>query len=129
MANGEMLRFPQASIAMGNGDLVEVTDFNVDFSNGAKVVHLLRRSGAGVVIGVRECTVTFNAPIDEDGPKRNYWKDCEEGTIRQIRAKVPGGTTVLVVNGVYSKVTLDGPLDDATKVSCTFIGRLEKPSI
>lgn len=127
MAAGEQLRYPQAYLAMGNGDLVQVQNFNVDFGNGGKQVHTLRRPGAGVSTGLRECTVTFDSVIDEDGPERNHWRDCENGTIKQIRAKVPGGRTTLVVNGIYNKVTLDGPLDDATKVSCTFVGKLDVP--
>ena len=127
MAAGEQLRYPQASIAMGNGDLVDVTNFNVDFSNGAKQIHTLRQKAAGHSLGVEECTITFDSVISENGPERNYWKDCKRGIVRQVRAKAPGGRTNLTCNGVYSKVTFDGPLDDATKVSCTFIGKLEEP--
>lgn len=128
MAGEDQPLYPQTYIAMGNGDLIDVTDLNVDFGNGAKNVHTLRRQCAGQTLGNREATVTFNSAISEDGPERNYWKDCQRGIVRQIRVKVPGGETVLVCTGRFSKVTLDGPLDAETKVSCTFIGRLEEPT-
>lgn len=121
----EQLRYDQAYLAMGNGDLIQVTDFRVAFGNGAKQVHTLRRKGAGIVMGNPETQVTFNSSIDEDGPERDHWRSAQKGEIKQLRAKLPGGKT-LVVTGVYSQVDTDGPLDDATKVACTFIGKLGK---
>lgn len=120
----EQLKFPQAFIAMGNGDLVQVQNFTVTLATGAKQVHTLRRRGAGITQGVEESTVTFTAAIDEDGAERNYWRDAKKGIIRQLRAKIPGGS-VLTLNGAFSQVDLDAPLDDATKVNCTFVGRME----
>jgi hypothetical protein len=119
--------YPQGAIAQGNGDLIQVTNCKFSYSNGAKQKHTLRRRGAGIVFGNDECTVTFDSEITEDGPERNYWKDAMERRIRQIRFKVPGGVTVLTVDGAYSQVETDQPLDDATKVSCTFIGKMQKP--
>jgi|SRR5690349_2060112 hypothetical protein len=127
MAGEELRKYPQAFLAQGNGDLVQVQNFNVDLTNNGKQVHTLRRKGAGVVLGTEECTITFDAVIDEDGSERNYWRDCKRGVIRQLRAKVPGGRTTLTCNGIYTKVTLEGPLDAETKVSCTFVGQLEEP--
>lgn len=127
MANTEQRIYPQAYLAMGNGDLIQVTDFTISLTNGAKQKHSLRRRGAGIAFGVEETTVTFNAEISEDGPERNYWKNVIRRTIHQIRGKVPGGKTVLTVNGAFSQVNLDGPLDDATKIACTFVGKMEEP--
>lgn len=119
--------YPQAFLAMGNGDLLEVTDFSVSLDNGAKQHHTLRKMGAGIIFGTRNTNVSFNSSIPEGGPERNYWKDCIEKKIKQIRAKLPGGVTTLVINGAFKEVNTDGPLDDATKVACTFVGHLEKP--
>jgi hypothetical protein len=129
MANGAPDIYPQAYLAMGNGDLVEVTDFTVSLSNGAKLHHTLRKPGAGIIFGPPGSQVSFNAAVPETGPERNYWKDCLERNIKQIRAKLPGGKTTLVINGAFSEVNLDGPLDDATKVACTFVGKMDKPEI
>lgn len=124
MASGEQLKYPQANIAMGNGDLVQVQNLAVTLTSGAKQVHTLRRKGAGITQGTQESSVTFTSVIDEDGVERNYWRDVMKGTIRQLRIKVPGGA-VLTLNGAFSQCDLDGPLDDATKVNCTFVGHME----
>lgn len=121
--------YPKAFLAMGNGDLVQVTNFTVSYGNGGKQKHTLRRPANGVVKGNPECSVTFDSEIDEDGPERNYWKMCDAGEIKQIRAKLPGGRTVLTVEGMFTQVNTDGPLDDATKVSCTFIGKMDRPEV
>jgi hypothetical protein len=126
---GEQLKFPQAYLAMGNGDLVQVTNFSVTLGNGGKQQHTLRVKGAGVTLGNQESQATFDSAISENGPERNYWRDVIEGTIRQLRVKVPGGRTTLVINGMFTQCDLDGPLDDSTKVSCTFIGHMEKPEV
>jgi|ERR687898_1647080 hypothetical protein len=123
------LKYPKAFLAMGNGDLIQVTNFSVQQTNGGKQKHTLRRPASGVSTGNPEHTVTFDSEIDENGPERNYWKDCKRGTIRQIRAKLPGGRTTLVVEGIFTQVNTDGPLDDATKVSCTFVGDMDEPEI
>jgi hypothetical protein len=123
----EQLIYPQAYLAMGNGDLVDVTNFKMTLTNGAKQVHTLRKKGAGIQFGVEESTVTFDSVISENGPERNYWRLAKKGLINQIRAKLPGGVSVLTVNGAFSTVDFDGPLDAATKVSCTFVGRMEEP--
>lgn len=129
MAAGEQLKFPQAYLAMGNGDLLQVTNLTATLGSGAKQAHTLRRKGAGIIPGNQESQVTFDSIISEDGPEKNYWRDCMDGIIRQLRIKVPGGKTTLTINGAFSQVDLDGPLDDATKVSCTFIGHMEKPEV
>jgi hypothetical protein len=125
----EQLIYPQAFIAQGNGDLMQVTNFNVTLTNNGKQVHTLRRKGAGVSRGVQESTVSFDFVIDEGGPERNYWRDVIRGIIRQIRAKVPGPSMVLTLNGMYTGVDLDGPLDAATKGSAKFVGHMEEPQI
>lgn len=124
MAVAEQLIYPQAFLAQGNGDLLQVTNFTLNLTNNAKQVHTLRRKGSGVTLGTEESTVGFDFAIDEDGAERDYWKDVQRGTIRQLRAKIPGGKT-LTVNGAYQGVDLDAPLDDATKGSASFIGKLE----
>lgn len=120
----EPLLYPQAYLAQGNGDLVEVTDFSVNLTNGAKQHHTMRKPGAGIVFTPDECTVSFNSALSEDGAERNYWSDAQKKKIKQLRAKLPGGTT-LTINGSYKDVNLDAPIDAATKVACTFVGVLE----
>lgn len=124
MSDNEQLIYPQAAIAMDSGDLVQVTNFQASFTNNAKQKHTIRRRGAGISFGNPESQVTFDSIIDEDGPERDYWRLAKKKQIKQLRVKLPGGKT-LVYNGAYKEVKTDGPLDDATKVSCVFIGNQE----
>jgi hypothetical protein len=125
MADNEQELFAKAFIAQGNGDLVRVTNFNVTTTNNGKQVHTLREDGAGVTLGVRESTVSFDFVLGENGFERNYVKDIQDGKIVQLRAKLPGGK-VLTLNGIYTNVSIDAPLDDAVKGSMSFVGKLEK---
>lgn len=125
MADNEQELFAKAFIAQGNGDLVRVTNFNVTTTNNGKQVHTLREDGAGVTLGVRESTVSFDFVVGENGFERNYVKDVQDGKILQLRCKFPGGK-VLTLNGIYTNVSLDAPLDDAVKGSIQFVGKLEK---
>jgi len=125
MADSEQELFSKSFIAQGNGDLVRVTDYQVTYTNNGKQVHTLREDGAGVTLGVRESTISFNFVLGENGFERNYIKDIQDGKIVQLRAK-PSGGKVLTHNGIYTKITLDAPLDDATKGSIEFVGKLEK---
>lgn len=122
MANVEQLGFPKAFLAMDSGDLVQVTDFQTRTNNGAKQISTLRKPQAGITFGPGESAVSFNFVIDEDGEERDYWRMVEKRQIKQLRAKRPGGK-VHTYNGAFVEVTMDGPIDDATKGSCTFVGK------
>ena len=116
--------YPRGFIAMGNGDLIQVTNIKVDNVNGAKQVHTIRKKGAGIVFGHEECTVTFDAFVDEDGPERDYLKMLKNGDIKQVRIKIPGET--LTVNGAVSHLSEELPVDAAIKFAITFIGKSEQ---
>jgi hypothetical protein len=103
------------------GDLIDVTNVSITHTNNAKQVHTLRRDGAGVVLGVKETTVSFDAVISEDGPERDYFQLVKLGRIQQLRIKIPGQT--ITVQGVYKDSNFELPLDDAIKVSLAFIGK------
>jgi hypothetical protein len=117
--------FSKAFVAQGNGDLVRVTDFSMSYRNNGKQVHTLREDGAGVTLGVRESEISFNFPIGQNGFERDYVKAIQDGKIVQLRVKAPGGK-VFTHNGIYTNITIDGPLDDAVKGSVSFVGKLEK---
>lgn len=123
MATSQLL-YPQAYLAMENGDLAQVTDFSLTISTGAKQIHTQRRKGAGISFGNEETSISFNFVIDEQGLERNYVRAAQKKQIKQLRAKLPGGQT-LAINGAFSEVKVDGPLDDATKGSATFVGKTE----
>jgi hypothetical protein len=124
-----MDQYPSAFLAMGNGDLTEVTDFTVNLTNGAKIHNTLRKPGAGVLTAPPNSTCSFNGKIPETGPERNFWKDCIQRKIKQLRAKLPGGVTTLVLNGSFSEVNVSTSTDDGTTVACTFVCSMEPPEI
>jgi hypothetical protein len=121
-ASTEQVLYPRGRIALDTGDLIDVTDVKLDFTNNAKQVNTLRRPGAGYTIGNRETTVTFNVAVSEEGLERDYFLMAQRGLIKQLRLKVPGKT--INVEGVFKDVGLELPLDAEIKQSLTFIGKM-----
>lgn len=119
----EQLVYERGRIAMGSGDLIDVTNVKIDLTNNGKQVHTLRQKGAGNVLGTEETTVTFDYVVSDQGEEADYFAMCKNGTIKQLRLKIPGRT--MTVNGIYKDVSIEMPLDDAIKGSCTFIGKME----
>lgn len=117
----EHLSYPRGRIAMDSGDLMDVTDVTYDMVNNAKQVHTIRRRGAGTVMGNEETTVSFNVAISEEGEERDYFKAVQKGLVKQIKLKIPGRT--ISVEGRYTTVGLDIPLDAEIKERLTFIGK------
>ena len=115
--------FPRGYVAMGNGDLIQVTNVKIDHTNNAKQVHTLRQKGAGITLGVEETTVSFDAVVSEDGPERDYLKMLKKGEIKQLRVKIPGET--ISINGTVSQLSKELPLDAEIKFSITFVGHTE----
>jgi hypothetical protein len=74
--------FPQAYLAMENGDLTQVQDWKLSTNNKGKQVHTQRKTGAGVVKGKPETTVTFNFVIDDDGMERHDQATARENPRR-----------------------------------------------
>jgi hypothetical protein len=123
MAGESQKFYPKGYMAMGNGDLMDVTNIKIDHVNGAKQVHTIRKKGAGITLGVEETTVSFDAVVSSDGAERDYMKMVKTGEIKQIRIKVPGET--ITVNGAASALSRELPLDSEIKYSITFIGHTE----
>lgn len=116
-------QYTRGQIALGSGDLIDVTNVKLDLVNNAKQVHTIRQKGAGFTTGTEETTVTFDAVIGDQGEERDYFDLLKKGKIRQIRLKIPGRT--ITVNGTVSSLGVELPLDDAIKQSITFIGKME----
>ena len=119
-----MADYPRGRLAMGNGDLVDVTDVDFKFANGAKLVHTLRQKAAGVVMGNEEFTCSFNSAISVDGPERDYFDAARRGLQKQLRLKLPGGLT-LSAKGKFTEVGGKLPLDSEVTISVSFIGKLD----
>jgi len=125
MAAGEQKLYPKAFLSQGSGDFISIQNFSTTLGNGAKQIHTLREKGSGYTLGVQESTLSGDCVLSEDGPERDFWRQCEEGEAIQLRSKIPGGD-VHTYNGVYSSINMDAPLDDAVKVSFTFVGHKER---
>lgn len=117
--------FPKGQIAMGNGDLIDVTNVRFAIVNNGKQIHTLRRSGAGMFKGNEETTVSFDAVVSEDGPERDYLKMVKTGAIKALRLKIPGET--VTVNGMVTSRTTEFSTDNEIKFSLEFKGKAEDP--
>lgn len=114
--------YSKGSIALGSGDLLDVTDVKVDVTDGSKLVHVMR-GVSGVVQGNEEATITFNARVSEDGEEADWLALVKKNMIKQLRIKLDGRT--MTVNGKFQSVGYELPLDDAVTVSLTFIGKVD----
>jgi hypothetical protein len=115
--------YDRGAIALGNGDLITVTDVKVDTTDNSKQVHTIRRTGAGITQGVQETTVTFNAVIGDQGEEADWLNLVKKKILKTLRIKVPGRTITVV--GKFKDVGYELPIDDAVKVALTFIGKLD----
>lgn len=115
--------YPRGQLALGNGDLVQVTNVKHVTKNNGKLVHTIRQSPSGVVKGVTDGELSFDAVCDEDGFERDYFKLIMDGTIKQFRVKVPGET--ISFTGMATERSLELPMDDAVKYSINVVGKSE----
>jgi hypothetical protein len=112
--------YPKGRIALGNGDLYDVENVKITIKNGAKLKHTLRRSPSGVVKGVLESELNFEGIVSEAGYERDYIGKILNGTVTQLRIKVPGET--ITFTGVPTERSQELPLDDAIKFTVNWIG-------
>jgi len=116
--------YPKGAIAMGNGNLLQVTNVrHVVKTSGSKVIHTLQQSARGVFKGPEESELSFDAMSDEDGFERDYLKMVKNGTIRQLRLKVPGET--IAFEGAATERSLELAVDNGVKYSVAMIGKSE----
>lgn len=125
MATQEPLFFPKAHIALGAGDLQQVTNWRLAITNDGKKKATLRKRNAGFTLGVETSTLSFDMEIDEEGIERDYLAMIRTGTTQKVRCALPGGQQLMFV-GIATSKTLEQPLDDALKVSIEMIGATEE---
>jgi hypothetical protein len=112
--------YPRGRLAVGPGDLADVTNVKLDSTNNAKQVHTMKKKGAGITLGVEEHTLSFDLVVGENGEERDWYEQMKKGTIKQARVKVPGRT--ITIEGTVKTIGLELPLDDAIKQSIQVIG-------
>lgn len=115
--------YDRGAIAMGNGELLTVTNVKVTTTDNSKQIHTLRRKGAGVTQGTEETTVTFDAVVGDQGEEADWLNLVKKKILKTLRIKIPGRT--MTVKGKYKDVDYELPLDDAVKVSLGFIGKMD----
>jgi hypothetical protein len=123
--SADMPVFPKGSIALDNGDLVQVKNVKVDQEKvGTQMEHTLRQEAAGIFIGNEETKLSWEFVTPEGGAERDYYKMLRTGRIKTVRVKVPGET--FAVKGVLTKRSMELPFDSAIKQTIEFLGKTEK---
>ena len=112
-----------ASIAMGSGDLLQVTNFEITVSTNVKQISTLRKKGAGTFKGEETCSVTFDAKIGEFGEEADWLALVKKRQVKMLRAKVPNRT--MTINGEFGEVKISSSLDDAIGYSLSFSGHMD----
>ena len=116
--------YPTGSIAMGNGNLLQVTNVrHMVKTAGSKIIHTIQQAARGVFRGPEESELSFDAVVDEDGYERDYLKMVKNGTIRQLRLKVPGET--IAFEGMAHERSQEFAVDNAIKYAIAMIGKSE----
>ena len=121
--NDDLKVFTKAAVALGNGDLMDVTDAKIEQSRDVKLVHTMRVTAAGIFIGHEGTTFSCNAVCPTTGPERDYYQMLRTGRIKTVRVKIPGETFAIV--GAVSKRVLELPEDAPIKYSIDFVGKTE----
>jgi len=126
MADNELKQYPRGSLAIGNGDVQSAASASFTTTNNGKLVHTLRRSPAGVVLGTREASGTFELVVDEDGLEIEIFNRIANGDTVNFRFKMP--QTTKVIEGILTNADISLPVDDVVGVTLAFVGRLKAGS-
>jgi len=116
--------FEVAKIAMGNGDLLSVTDFDLTLNTNVKQVSTLLKKGAGTFKGEETTAVTFNAVVGEFGEEADWLALVKQRSVKTLRAKVPNRTITVV--GEYGEVKIASTLDNVVTYSLSFVGHTDE---
>jgi len=115
--------FTRARIAMGSGDLFDVTNFTADIKSPAKAIHTLRQDVAGIFKGPVEASISFDAPVSDLGLEADWLRAVGKRSQKQLRVKIPNKT--LTFTGEFESLGIKGSSDSETTVSLSFIGRVD----
>ena len=125
MGSSELKKYPRGQIGVGSGDLQQCTSVEVTKTNNAKVLHTLRRNGAGVVKGNVAVAFSGETVIDEDGPERDYFDLVDNGEAQNVRIKLPGAVTKTII-GVISEAKVRLTLEEGVLYSFSGVGSQSK---
>jgi len=116
-----MRNYPRAAVEIGGGDLYSIFDVSVKESNGAKVEHTFRTSGAGISFGNVEMDITFKVKKASTTSERDWRGKVRGKLIDQITIKYPDGSKD-VVDGAFAERDGTQALEGAYEESLRFVG-------
>lgn len=117
-----LIGFEKARLAMGNSDLMDVYNVDIEVKDDSKLVHSIRKSPAGYVQGTFECSGSFDTLIHPGGPEADWIKSVQTRSTNQYRFKASGVTITIDAknNSVKAKQAVDG----ATEFNISFVGNV-----
>lgn len=117
----DFLDYPKGRIALGSGDLNDVSDFTLAYQDGEKHVNTLRKNGAGSTSGPRNCTLSVTAKISEAGFERDYMQNYRRRRPLLFRLKVADDT--FSIKGRLSTLQIVANVDGEITFTFTVIGK------
>lgn len=114
--------FPKGRLAMGGGDLQDITEIQQKESNGAKNIGTMRNPTAGAAEGEHTNEMTWKGVVSQDGFERDFRAAKRKMKVVQMRFKLPGET--ITQTGVITSLEVTSNKDGAIEYSCTHIGTL-----
>lgn len=126
--NEELVQLPRGQISVEKGPLQLITDFDTKFANGAKLKSFLRKNPGGVVQGAKAVTGSMNLMVGNDGDERDWNTYVDDGKIRTIVVKEPGGVR-RTLKACFTEVGGKTSVEDGFVRAISFIGMwVKKPS-
>lgn len=116
-----MRNYARAAVELDGGDLMTVFDVTCKESNGAKVEHTFRTSGAGMSFGNVEMEVTFKVKLPTTPAERDWRGKVRSKLITQLTMKYPDGSKD-VIDGAFSDRDGQQGLEGAFEQTMTFKG-------
>jgi hypothetical protein len=117
----DFLDYPKGRWAVGPGDLLDVYDVNVQYTDGEKTVPTLRRNPGGSTGGPRFVKATFKCAISQNGYERDFMGYYRKRTVVQGRLKVPGLTHN--ITGRYTEPKVMTNTDSFVEFEISVIGK------
>lgn len=118
----DFLDYPKGRIALGAGDLQDVSDWTLTYSDGEKHVNTLRKSGAGSTSGPRNCSLSITSKMSESGFERDWMGNYRRRRPQMFRLKLPGGD-VISIKGRISNPSIVSNVDGEVTFTATIVGK------
>lgn len=128
MSDSELLFFPRGQVSIDGSNPQTITDYDYDFTNGAKLKPTLRNPTGGVVLGPKAVSFSFNMLIDSDGEEIDVDQAVDTGEVMLFTLKFPGGITKVII-GVLNSASAKFSIDDGVARALKGVGKLVLPAV